>query len=338
MHISIAMATYNGAPYLEAQLDSLARQALRPLELVVCDDGSSDETVPLLQSFAKTAPFPVHIYENATNLGFADNFFKAARRCRGDWVAFCDQDDIWLPGKLAQAAGAIETNPALCLVLQNAEICDAELNVLAGGVPESIRPGVYGQMEQNAFWVWPGFLQTFKRALVDEIDTVNRPAGHKPGFLVQPHDRWLCMIANALGGICVLPGATVRYRRHAATVTGTHPPLTIRERIRRSRSLQADHYRLLVDSASASSDYFRRIARETNRAAWRVAFEQSANSFERVAAIERLRGTIGEANSFWRRVCTLTRIWRMGGYLGAPFLADGWTSVFKDMVRMVRWP
>src|SRR5690349_15385572 len=108
MRISVAMATYNGAPFLPEQLQSLAAQTLPPFELVVCDDGSTDRTIQILREFATSAPFPVRIHENSERLGFGDNFLKAAALCQGDWIAFCDQDDIWLPHKLETVARHID--------------------------------------------------------------------------------------------------------------------------------------------------------------------------------------------------------------------------------------
>src|SRR5262245_16810834 len=114
---SIAMAAFNGQSYIREQLNSLGEQILLPFELVVCDDGSSDETVNILQEFQKQAPFPVKIYQNPSRLGFADNFLHAASKCSGEWIAFCDQDDIWFPEKLLSVSEAIENTRARDLVL-----------------------------------------------------------------------------------------------------------------------------------------------------------------------------------------------------------------------------
>src|SRR5580700_9119831 len=98
--ISLAMATFNGARYLGDQLTSLASQTVKPLELVACDDGSTDETIALLQSFSASAPFTVRIIQNVNRLGYKQNFMKAASLCKGSLIAFCDQDDIWNDNKL----------------------------------------------------------------------------------------------------------------------------------------------------------------------------------------------------------------------------------------------
>ena len=100
MRISIALCTYNGDPYLSELLESLAGQDFRPCELVVCDDGSTDSTLSILNEFEHVAPFPIRIFNNTENLGVIKNFEKALSLCTGDYIAPCDQDDIWQPEKL----------------------------------------------------------------------------------------------------------------------------------------------------------------------------------------------------------------------------------------------
>ena len=113
INISVAMATFNGEKYIQEQLDSIRQQTLCPYELVVCDDGSTDGTIDMIKEFSRTVPFSVRLYLNNNNLGFADNFLKCAALCKGDWIAFSDQDDI---GRDAAAAGEspqiAETNPS----------------------------------------------------------------------------------------------------------------------------------------------------------------------------------------------------------------------------------
>ena len=89
--VSVAMATFMGERHLEAQLESLADQTAAPYELVVCDDGSTDGTVARVEAFARRSRFPVRVEVNPSRLGFADNFRRAAARCRGDAIAFCEQ-------------------------------------------------------------------------------------------------------------------------------------------------------------------------------------------------------------------------------------------------------
>jgi glycosyltransferase involved in cell wall biosynthesis len=79
--ISVALCTYNGGRFLREQLESLASQSVLPAELQVGDDGSTDNTLEIVEEFARTAPFPVGIARNERQLGYGENFIQTARRC-----------------------------------------------------------------------------------------------------------------------------------------------------------------------------------------------------------------------------------------------------------------
>jgi len=123
-NISIVMTTYNGERFLKEQLDSFLWQTRLPDELVVCDDGSTDRTLDILENFARTAPFPVKIFRNPQRLGFSKNFEKASLMCSGDLVAFSDQDDIWLPEKLEVVENIFRTDDEIGLLIHNLELVD----------------------------------------------------------------------------------------------------------------------------------------------------------------------------------------------------------------------
>jgi glycosyltransferase involved in cell wall biosynthesis len=166
--ISVAMGTYNGEEHIIEQLDSLAKQTVLPCELVVCDDCSKDKTVNILRYFAASAPFQVRIYVNESNLGFSDNFLKAASLCKGDWIAFCDQDDVWLPIKLARACEMIELYSGLELVLVGHTSLVAKPNLeLTGQRSPDYQQDKYMKRASNfAFWGIQGFSMIFRAALL----------------------------------------------------------------------------------------------------------------------------------------------------------------------------
>jgi glycosyltransferase involved in cell wall biosynthesis len=333
MNVSVAMATFNGEKYIQEQLKSLAGQTHKPYELVVCDDGSADATLSIVDAFSRKAPFPVRIHRNDANLGYPDNFLKAAKLCKGDWVAFCDQDDVWLPNKLKRVAGAVEGNSELVMVLQNAELCDDRLNHRGRIFPGRIKPGIYGPNSQYGFWVWPGFLKTVKAEVFAQIDADARPPSYFPDSVTQSHDKWTCMLANALGGICVLGEPAVLYRRHESALTGSYSIKPLRERVKESRSVGADHYRFLEEVASASSDYLNRKVAETANPRWRDSFSLSAQCFERLSIILRHRAALYESEGIVGRATHYLCIWRKGGYLGPRFTAMGGRSALKDATR-----
>src|ERR1051325_7345189 len=94
------MCTYNGAEFLPAQWESILAQSRPPDEIVVCDDGSSDQTRSLLEQLAKESSIPVTLRFNQANLGSVKNFEQAIRLCTGEIIALSDQDDVWRNDKL----------------------------------------------------------------------------------------------------------------------------------------------------------------------------------------------------------------------------------------------
>jgi len=98
--ICIIMCTCEGAFFLEQQLGSLKKQSYKALEMLICDDNSTDETTDILKKFSKTAPFEVKLYQNKKRLGAVQNFSQAMSLCRGKYIALGNQDDIWLSGRL----------------------------------------------------------------------------------------------------------------------------------------------------------------------------------------------------------------------------------------------
>ena len=105
--ISVVMATYNGAAYVPAQLDSILNQTLPPDEILVVDDVSQDETWAILQDYASRYP-TIRIIRNEKNMGAYANFKQAFKLAKGDLIAPSDQDDIWMPEKLERLKKAIE--------------------------------------------------------------------------------------------------------------------------------------------------------------------------------------------------------------------------------------
>lgn len=104
--VSIVMCTYNGEKYIREQLDSIIAQTYPIYELVIQDDGSTDNTMSIVREYEAKYPF-VKSLVNSVNLGFNKNFESACMRTTGDFVAISDQDDIWYPDKIEKQVAAI---------------------------------------------------------------------------------------------------------------------------------------------------------------------------------------------------------------------------------------
>ena len=118
MKISVVMALYNGAAYLEEQLQSILSQTVRPDEVILSDDGSSDGTVELARDFIGRHGLSGRwkLFENTKNLGYAENFHRAAGFASGGLLFFADQDDLWLPDKIEKMLVVMEAHPD-CVLL-----------------------------------------------------------------------------------------------------------------------------------------------------------------------------------------------------------------------------
>lgn len=128
MLISVAMCTYNGAKYIEEQLRSILDQTHSVDEIVICDDGSSDETMSIINRIKGETSGPIRTYVNHPNLGVCSNFEKAIKLCKGDIIFLSDQDDIWLPNKVERIVKWFCDNPGKEVVFSNASFIDSEGN------------------------------------------------------------------------------------------------------------------------------------------------------------------------------------------------------------------
>ena len=103
MKVSVAMAAFNGEKFIEEQLASILSQTRPVDEVIICDDRSSDRTAELEKIYCQKAP--AGYLEGGgeyAECGYASNFIGAVRKTSGDVVFFCDQDDIWLPERVAR--------------------------------------------------------------------------------------------------------------------------------------------------------------------------------------------------------------------------------------------
>ena len=201
MKVSIAMATYNGAKYLQAQLQSFVDQTWQPDELIITDDCSSDDTETIVREFAKTAPFKVEFYLNEKNLGYCGNFNVALMKATGDLVFLSDQDDVWFPEKIEHMIAVAERHPEALVVMNDAALTDEALNEVGLTKIGQIRSA---GISMDGFVM--GCCCGIRRELLDLCMPI--PAGFKG------HDNWIVWLAEGLGGKTVEDKVLQYYRRH----------------------------------------------------------------------------------------------------------------------------
>ena len=215
--ISIAMATYNGERFLEEQLRTLSEQVRLPDEVVACDDGSTDCTQEILARFAQSAPFPVRLVINDHRLGWRENFLKAASICTSDYIAFCDQDDIWRPEKLSIVSRYLESNRYI--LLQHAyRLIDERGRIVSAEIK-------YPNAGREAFWRMNfGFSQIFHRSLLKYSNLWDLSFDYL-GNDKMGHDNWVAFLGSLLGSTLIIDDVLVYYRRHSRNVVVVFHPI-----------------------------------------------------------------------------------------------------------------
>ncbi len=221
--ISVAMATYNGGRFLREQLDSIARQTVLPLELVMTDDGSTDDTAEIAERFARTVSFPVRFIRNERRLGYADNFFHAASLCSGPVIAYCDQDDEWMEHRL-EVCASFFADPEVMLACHTAAIWDGR-QLTGERFPDFKQTLVHGAVTVDPFLLVPGFSIVFRAEILGYLDSRRRPRhplNLDPNQAPEPmaHDNWTFLLASSIGRVVTVEDVLAKYRQHGSNTKG----------------------------------------------------------------------------------------------------------------------
>ena len=199
--ISVCMATYNGERFIRRQLETILAQLGSGDEIVVSDDGSTDNTLKVIESMASPL---IHVYVNGSDHGYTPNFENALKHARGEYIFLADQDDVWQPGKVEACMEALSSCD---FVVSDAVIVDAEENVLH---PSFFRErlhfkGFWGNMLTMGY---VGCCMAFRRKILE------RALPFPPEHLLCTHDNWLMIVSLAFYRVKVLERQLISYRRH----------------------------------------------------------------------------------------------------------------------------
>ncbi len=205
--ISVVVCTYNGERFLRQQLDSLLAQTYPPCEIRIHDDGSTDATVDIVRDYARRDS-RVKWHVNRPGLGFNLNFSQAFMQAEGDYVASCDQDDVWHPDKLRHMVEALERH---CLAFHNSALFVDDV-ARPVGLKNPHHPVT------NEFYLLlkpyvPGHECVFRRELLRPYADI---------LAVEPHISYatlICLTAATVGSIAYVDEPLVSWRRHAAATS-----------------------------------------------------------------------------------------------------------------------
>lgn len=207
--ISVCMATYNGERFLREQLETILPQLAEGDELVVSDDSSTDGTVAILGEFA--ADPRIRLYTGNTFRSPVFNFEFALKQARGEIVVLADQDDVWLPNKLAAVRDRFCRQTARPYLI----VLDAQVVDEAGG---ELYPSVLGRLDAGpGFWKnlydnrYLGCCMAFSRDLLERA----LPFPSR----IPMHDIWLGQLCERIGTTAFVPEVTMQYRKHGSSMT-----------------------------------------------------------------------------------------------------------------------
>lgn len=179
--VSVIIPTYNRADMVPRAVESVLKQTRRPGEVIVVDDGSRDNTMEALERFGADI-----IYVKKPNGGVSSARNFGLQRAKGDWIAFLDSDDEWVPDKLERQLAVIRRHPELVWVSGNFESC-----LCATG-----RRGLRMQEEKLARHVKDGVIEDVFAAWADEVVTstitmlIRRGVFETAGMFEEGVNRW----------------------------------------------------------------------------------------------------------------------------------------------------
>ena len=208
MSVSVVMAVYNGHDFLAQQLQSVHAQLLAGDELLIVDDASTDGCLEVIRPAIHSL---VRILVNDRNRGVIRSFERGLAAARNEVVFLCDQDDVWLPGKRAAFAAEFALDPAVGVVISDAEIIDQNGTVVSRSFMRTrggFKPGVFDTLWKNRYL---GCAMAVRRSVLRIA--LPFPAG------LPMHDMWLGVIGAMVGRVSYISQPYLQYRRHDRNAT-----------------------------------------------------------------------------------------------------------------------
>ncbi len=230
--VEVLLATYNGASFLPAQINSIFSQTWPNLSVIAGDDGSTDETMTILKD-SERATARMHVLHSQPERGAMRNFTRLIQESSASYVAFSDQDDVWDSDKLSISMRRMleeeqrRGTDTPILVYTDLRLIDSCGRLLSCSLWQKsrVRPQVACFSNMLAQNLVTGCSMLVNRALLDLACPI------PPQAIM--HDYWLALVAAAFGAAIPISQALVSYRQHATNLIGAGRPLSLAARIKR---------------------------------------------------------------------------------------------------------
>lgn len=199
--ISVCIATYNGEQFIKEQIMSIIPQLQEEDEIIISDDGSTDNTISIIKSI--NVP-NIKIFYNTGEHGYTPNFENALRLAKGDFIFLSDQDDIWTQDKIKIMMGYMEHHD---MVISDADIIDRAGNKIFDSYfqERGSVPGLWNNLLRFSFL---GCSLAFRKEIL------NKALPFPPNHRFCTHDNWLGIVAMTFYRTIVIKEILFHYRRH----------------------------------------------------------------------------------------------------------------------------
>ena len=212
--VSVVMCTYNGSRFVDEQLESILGQTYAPLEVIVADDASTDDTYDIIVTYAANDS-RITLYRNEKNAGYNTNFSNACARTSGKYIAIADQDDIWELTKVAELVNKIKEEKETVMVHGISARFEEE------GKPHLRSTKMVNYFRGNDMRLF--FLSNFISGhnMLFERKLLDKALPFPPNVY---YDWWLAAQACTIGKIEVVEKIQVWHRMHGQNATGAAKP------------------------------------------------------------------------------------------------------------------
>lgn len=217
--VAILLATFNGEKYIEELMESILNQRFRDFAIFIHDDGSTDRTVEIIDDYQKKYPTLIKVIKGRSFGNAKSNFLYLLSKVNADYYMFCDQDDVWMPEKVAVMHDVMikrEKENVSQLVFSDMKVVDSELNLIHSSffrysglntkrvktnylVLENIIPGCCCMMNSS-----------LRREALKYKNIEN----------IRWHDWWIALVASVTGNIVFVNSSLSYYRQHDNNAVG----------------------------------------------------------------------------------------------------------------------
>lgn len=210
VRVSVAMAVYNGEPYIREQIDSILKMMGNSDELIISYDESTDRTLEIIKNYEIKDPRIRVVYDNGR--GLESNFNNAVLNSSGEYIFLADQDDIWIDDKINKMVEYFIQNPGIVVLVCNGYTTNEKLDITGDLFQEyHTSPDAFKNFVKGSYL---GCEMAFKK----EIKKLVWPVSTTPPL---PHDLWLGVLGAKYGKVELLDQKLILHRIHDHNYTHT---------------------------------------------------------------------------------------------------------------------